>query len=78
MPEPTRHAADAALLTAAMRAAGYDSLPPFAREVLHVTPRSAQIWAKGGRPLAGPVAQLCRALLRRPGLARELATATDG
>lgn len=58
--------ADPTLFEQARLAAGYDSPAAFAREVLGVTPRAAQHWAAGTRPLDGLAAQLCRAIVARP------------
>lgn len=62
---------DAALLAAAMRAAGVTSARQLA-PLLGVKERGAQHWLAGERRLSGPARQLCRLLVDDPTIAERL------
>jgi hypothetical protein len=75
-PEIPPDPADAALMRAAVEAAGM-SQEGFAVHVLGVDARTGRGYVAGERPLTGPVRQLARAVVRDPALAAYLAGQAD-
>jgi hypothetical protein len=65
-------ASDPDLLRAAIEAAGLPARR-FAVEVLDVDERTVRRWLADEREMPGPVRRICRAVVRRPRLAMELA-----
>lgn len=63
---------DPELVQSAIDAAGL-SARRFAVEVLDVDERTVRRWLGAERDVPGPVRQICRAVVRRPRLAAELA-----